>query len=278
MDDGRSLWPAGLLAERHAALETLTPGSAEHCTLAAAVATQEATLGVRQTNAAIREALAVPATTAADTAIAAVRALVHALRGVAHVGHLHFHPGRVAELAHRRRATARAMDVAVNKVLQFVAPPPGWVPDGRLPVIYVGDWIKDKATAGAFPKKRFFAHLAKRAIVIVCGEYRTTKRCGDCGCVVRHPLKPDKRTPFKGTVYCANTHCPSGGRFRNRDAAAACNIVNRFLCGFYVGGSLGCFADSAPVHAPRISLSGTLRPAPVRAWWVGYVVRGVGGM
>jgi hypothetical protein len=132
----------------------------------------------------------------------------------------------------------------------------------RPPVIYVGDWVLNlKQNSGAFSKKRFLRQLAERAIVVVCHEYYTTKLCGDCGCEMRFPHKSGdkKHLEHKGTVYCANKSCPSGGQFQNRDVAAACNIVNRFIHGFFVG-ELGCFSQTANASSPRISLSGALNP------------------
>jgi transposase len=40
-------------------------------------------------------------------------------------------------------------------------------------------------------------------------------------------------------MYCKNLACPSQGRFTNRDVQAACNIVDRFICAFVLGGKLG---------------------------------------
>ncbi len=132
----------------------------------------------------------------------------------------------------------------------------------RPPVIYFGDWVLNrKQTSGAFPKKRFLRELAKRAIVIVCHEYYTTKLCGDCGCEMKFPYKSGAKAhqKFRGTVYCPNKTCASRGQFQNRDVAAACNIVNRFMYGFFVG-ELGCFSKTANADSPRISLSGALNP------------------
>jgi hypothetical protein len=40
-------------------------------------------------------------------------------------------------------------------------------------------------------------------------------------------------------MYCKNLACPSQGRFTNRDVQVACNIVDRFIYAFVLGGTLG---------------------------------------
>jgi hypothetical protein len=78
----------------------------------------------------------------------------------------------------------------------------------------------------------------------MCDEHCTTKLCGDCGSEVKHPHKAGAKAAqeHKGAVYCPNRACASRGRFMNRDVAAACNIVYRFVCGFLVGGQLAGFS------------------------------------
>ena len=119
-----------------------------------------------------------------------------------------------------------------------------------------------------FAFKDFLKHLARRAIVVMCDEHCTTKLCGDCGSEVKHPHKAGTRAAqeHKGTVYCPNRACASRGRFMNRDVAAASNIVNRFVCGFLVGGQLAGFSrvESRTTDPTRqLSFFGTLAAARV---------------
>ena len=241
--------------------------------------TQAATLAVHATNEAIRvclaaapalnpleKDLAVRLATAQARSQAAMAALALALRNAPHVFHLWAHAGRLAELAERKRRRDRLIDRTVSQVLRFAAPPAartppdGDPPDGRVrarrAVVYIGDWIVNRQGAGVFAKKLFVRRLARRAIVVVCSEYNTTKLCGHCGTPVLHPKTTGAKT-HNGTVFCPDKACPSGGRFLNRDVAAACNIVHRFASGMFVSGQLGCFAESG---AGRISLSGILAP------------------
>jgi hypothetical protein len=165
-----------------------------------------------------------------------------ALGGVRPVMTLHFHPARLAELAERSRVKKRMVTVAVNHVVDAarIAHEDPQRERPRCSVVLLGGWFKDvHAPGGAFPLKRFVDELGTRCIVIVLDEFRTSSRCTHCSGPLSHPMKADKVTEFRGTVYCKAKGCGSFGRFENRDAVGACNIAFRFICGFFVGGSLG---------------------------------------
>jgi hypothetical protein len=219
----------------------MAESDATYAARADAVRTQKALRAVHDTSARLKAC--VVASDKANPSAAIIEGMKIAFSSVASVMLLHQHPGRLAEAAERRRIKKRMMDVAVNKVIDAAridhTDPLPETP--RLPVVLIGDWLKKHGAGGAFPLQRFIKHLAKRCIVIVCDEFRTTRRCGDCGADTKHPLQSDHKTEFRGTLQCADETktCGSRGRFKNRDVAAACNISSRFLCGFYVGGSLG---------------------------------------
>ncbi len=155
---------------------------------------------------------------------------------------LHFQAARLAELAERSRVKKRMVAVAVNQVaaaarIDHADPQPE---RPRCSVVLMGGWFKDvNAPGGAFPLKRFVDELAKKCVVIVLDEFRTSSRCSHCSGPLSHTTKADKSAEFRGTVYCTAKGCGSFGRFENRDALGAANVSARFICGFYVGGSLG---------------------------------------
>ena len=127
-------------------------------------------------------------------------------------------------------------------------------------MIFVGDWAIGSQSGGVFSQHEFLRRLAKVAIVIVCSEHCTSKLCPTCGSELAHPQKPTGRT-FNGTSFCPSPQCASLGRFFNRDVLAAASIVDRILCGFLVGGSLGSYAKPVkgiPKDDTRISLFGAL--------------------
>jgi hypothetical protein len=139
-----------------------------------------------------------------------------------------------------------------------------------LPVIFVGDWAIGSQSGGVFSQHEFLRRLAKVAIVIVCSEHCTSKLCPTCGSELAHPQKPTGRT-FNGTSFCPSPQCASLGRFFNRDVLAAASIVDRMLCGFLVGGSLGSYekpVKGIPKDDTHISLFGALtEPRPVAGPW-----------
>jgi hypothetical protein len=140
------------------------------------------------------------------------------------------------------RARQRVLDASVAQVINFASAqtlPNVDASAARLPVIYVGDRANNRKASRGFAMQRFLHLLARKAIVVICSEHRTTKCCGDCGHFNVQPRKAYSAVEHRGTKYCANLECPSRGRFTNRDVQAACNIVDRFICAFMLGGSLG---------------------------------------
>jgi hypothetical protein len=141
-------------------------------------------------------------------------------------------------------------------------------PADSLPVVFVGEWAIGWESGGVFSQLEFLRRLAKVAIVIVCSEHFTSKLCPSCGRELAHPNKPTGRT-FNGTSFCPAPQCATRGRFLNRDVLAAASIVNRMICGFLVGGSLGSFekpVTGIPKKSLPISLFGALlEPRPVAA-------------
>jgi hypothetical protein len=137
-----------------------------------------------------------------------------------------------------------------------------------LPVVFVGDWAIGGESGGVFSQLEFLRRLAKVAIVIICSEHCTSKLCPTCGRELAHPQKPTGRT-FNGTSFCPAPQCASRGRFFNRDVLAAASIVDRMICGFLVGGSLGSYekpVKGIPKDSFPISLFGALlEPRPVAA-------------
>ena len=91
--------------------------------------------------------------------------------------------------------------------------------------------------------KRLLRRLAKKLIVIVVCEFRTSCLCHFCGSGVQHPKAGKSRGDIRGTVHCNDSHCVSRGLFKNRDTAAACNIGCRFVYDFFLGGYLGGFSE-----------------------------------
>jgi hypothetical protein len=155
---------------------------------------------------------------------------------------LYFNDTRLTENAKSARARQRALDVSVNRVISFACASTPRNIDGsvkRIPVLYVGDRVNSRKASRGFAMKRFLHLLSRKAIVVVCSEFRTTKCCSDCGRFNLQPRKAYSAMPHRGTMYCANRACPSQGRFTNRDVQAACNIVDRFICAFVLGGKLG---------------------------------------
>jgi hypothetical protein len=296
--EGRALWSPAKLEDAEDALADLDAASSEHAELTRAIETQHATLAVHRTSARIRACLdrVAPQPTAEAAAAAAggehatgvhaiFDALDAALEGAGPAFTLWHHEGRLQALQERKRRKRRLMDRAVHEVVQFCRavalgaepPPPPDSPLHRLVVVYVGDWMLSKQSAGAFAKKEFLRKLARHAIVIVTSEHNTTKKCGICSSDMAHPTKPNGKR-HNGTVFCSNPSCTSVGRLLHRDVAAAVKLVDRTICGFFMGGQLGPFERvTAGADAAPISLFGTLtRPRPgataAGTWY------GVGGL
>ena len=142
------------------------------------------------------------------------------------------------------RHRMRALQLAANEIVSFCAS--AHQLDGifyRPPVLLIGNHATDRRARHTFSFKRLLELLSKTMIVIVCDEYRTTALCHFCGSGQQHPRKVNKQH-HKGTVQCTDVHCPAGGRFKNRDGAAGCNIDGRFVYRFLVGGDLGGFSRS----------------------------------
>jgi hypothetical protein len=155
---------------------------------------------------------------------------------------LFFNETRLAENAKSARTRQRVLDTTVNQVVNFASAKTLRNVDGtvkRLPVIYVGDRVNNRKASRSFPMQRFLHLLARLAIVVICTEHRTTKCCGDCGHFNVQPRKAYSTVLHRGTMYCEQRVCPSQGRFTNRDVQAACNIVDRFICAFVLGWTLG---------------------------------------
>ena len=155
---------------------------------------------------------------------------------------LFFNETRLAENARSARVRQRVLDTAVNQLISFASAKT--LPDAddtvkRLPVIYIGDRVNNRKASRGFAIQRFLHLLARKAIVVICSEHRTTKCCGDCGHFNVQPRKAYSAVLHRGTMYCEQRVCPSQGRFTNRDVQAACNIVDRFICAFVLGGKLG---------------------------------------
>ena len=260
-EQGRSLWSPGEVARKTEALLDFVPGSPDFNKLSCAIATQETLLRVRASGTAIRAALAPPGASAQVQAAAALRALLVSLAAVQDVMYLHFHEGRLAEQGEQTRVRDRTVDLAVNHLVSFATPTPpsgaGPPASARPGVVVLGDWVLDMARAGKFAKKLFVKRLSRRLHVIIAGEYRTTARCGSCGAAVEHPTTQTDKI-FKGTVYCSNKDCCCSRIFRNRDTAAARNIVARFVIGRFMGADLGCWATGSAKDAVRLSLTASL--------------------
>jgi hypothetical protein len=280
--EGRALWSPSKLKDAEDALAELDIASTEHAELARAIETQRATLAVHRTSAQIRacldrvapqptDALAAAGGDHATRVHAIFDALDAALDGAGPAFMLWHHEGRLQAQQERKRRKKRLMDRAVHEVLQFCRavalgaepPPPPDSPLHRLVVVYVGDWMLSKQSAGAFAKKEFLRKLARHAIVIVTSEHNTTKKCGICSWDMAHPTKRNGQR-HNGTVFCSNPSCASVGRFLHRDVAAAVKLVDRTICGFFMGGQLGPFERvTAGADAASISLFGTLtKPRP----------------
>ena len=139
---------------------------------------------------------------------------------------LFFNKTRLAANTTAARARQRVLDASVAQVINFaVSKTPSTVDASaaRLPVIYVGDRANNRKASRGFAMQRFLHLLARKAIVVICSEHRTTKCCGDCGHFNVQPRKAYSAVEHRGTKYCANLECPSRGRFTNRDVQAACN-------------------------------------------------------
>jgi hypothetical protein len=263
-DQGRALLDDVQLAALADELERLElvpteDNAARRDALAAAIATQTLVRGRNADGRRIQAGLAASVDTCGrPTPAAVLDALAIQLGGLENAAELFFHAGGLAAQGEARRRRDRLRDHLINEMIRFAGP----MKDGRLPVFYIGDWAVSGATT-QFAFKDFLKHLARRAIVVMCDEHCTTKLCGDCGSEVKHPHKAGAKAAqeHKGTVYCPNRACASRGRFMNRDVAAASNIVNRFVCGFLVGGQLAGFSrvESRTTDPTRqLSFFGTL--------------------
>ena len=207
--------------------------------LEAAIATQVHTRAVHQAGIDAAAAYANPALPPMERVFQAFAIAAGALPARVE---LYFNPTRLALATKAFRLRHRVLAASVNQVINFaVSKTPSNV-DGsatRLPVIYVGDRVNNRKASRSFPMQRFLHLLARKAIVVICSEHRTTKCCGDCGHFNVQPRKAYSTAKHRGTMYCENLECPSRGRFTNRDVQAACNIVDRFICAFVLGGTIG---------------------------------------
>ena len=140
-----------------------------------------------------------------------------------------------------RRASARTLQLGLNGISSFCPSQHKSDKFSRPAVLIVGDYAWSKRSK-RFPFKRFLRRLARTMIVIVTSEFRTTCLCRFCGGGIQHPQKMDE-TAHKGTSHCPDKTCVAQGRFKNRDAVAACNTCTLFIYRFLLGGYLGGFSD-----------------------------------
>ena len=171
-----------------------------------------------------------------------------------------------------KRHRAREMQAADEGITAFCTPTAAQAGEPARPaVLIVGDWVLSRKAQGAFAFKRLLRRLAKKLIVIVVCEFRTSCLCHFCGSGVQHPKAGKSRGDIRGTVHCNDTNCASRGLFKNRDTAAACNIGCRFIFDFFLGGFLGSFSRSEeltnklPAEAVRLSFFHTFCPMPSSA-------------
>jgi hypothetical protein len=195
---------------------------------------------VRDAKTAVLTALAAPPLPDAPLG-PSLRALVVALDAIEDVKAVFYDPRRVAAERESRRRCARVVDRAVEETVRFLRPPPG-----RPGLVVVGDWVKDKHRRGGgiFAMAAFLEKLARRAIVVIADEFRTTQLCPFCGSKLAHPRKFTKHgeaVEDGGTVYCPAPRggCVTMGRFAARDVSAAAAILRRFLYANLMGGQLG---------------------------------------
>ena len=241
-DEGRVEWRNGLLQERLAVLQSLSEVEVK------AVRTQERLLATLGLGDAFRAAVTAAAAADAQPAAQHVwRALAIAAEMMPDLGALYYHSGRVAADTESKRCRARLMDKTVHETAKFAGCAQPRNAAAGLPVVFLGAWaMGPRRRSGNFALKAFVKKLAAKVIVVVASEHRTTVSCGHCGGPVSHPSKgrtpaarAKKRNEFRGTVYCADKTCASHGRLFNRDVHAACNIVNRWVYEYLVGGELG---------------------------------------
>ena len=171
-----------------------------------------------------------------------------------------------------KRHRAREMQAADEGITAFCTPTAAQAGEPARPaVLIVGDWVLSRKAQGTFAFKRLLRRLAKKLIVIVVCEFRTSCLCHFCGSGVQHPKAGKSRGDIRGTVHCNDTNCASRGLFKNRDTAAACNIGCRFIYDFFLGGFLGSFSRSEeltnklPAEAVRLSFFHTFCPMPSSA-------------
>ena len=201
---------------------------------------------VRDAKADVFTALAGPALPDAPLG-PSLRALGIALDAMEDVKAVYFDPRRVAAERESRRRCARVVDRAVEETVRFLRPPPG-----RPGLVVVGDWVKDKTRrgGGSFAMAEYLEKLARRAIVVIADEFRTSQLCPFCGSRLAHPRKFNKHgeaVEDAGTVYCPAPRggCVTMGRFAARDVSAAAAILRRFLYANLIGGQLGaCLAGA----------------------------------
>jgi len=237
--DGKAVFEVGDKGATAAGEELTDKEEKELAQLVAAIETQAHTRAVQQAGIDAAAAYANPAMSPMQQLLAAyaIGAAVMPARAA-----LFFNKTRLAVNTTAARARQRVLDASVAQVINFaVSKTPSNVDASaaRLPVIYVGDRANNRKASRGFAMQRFLHLLARKAIVVICSEHRTTKCCGDCGHFNVQPRKAYSAVEHRGTKYCANLECPSRGRFTNRDVQAACNIVDRFICAFMLGGSLG---------------------------------------
>ncbi len=239
-DEGRVKWRDGLLEERLAVFENLSEGEAKACRPSSAYwrclrSVTSSGPPWPPTHNRRRSTFGGPWQIAAEM-----------MPGLAA---LYYHSGRVAADTESKRCRARLMDKTLHETAKFAgcAQQPRDVAAG-LPVVFLGAWaMGPRRRSGNVALKAFVKKLAAKVIVVVASEHRTTMACGHCGGRVSHPSKgrtpaarAKKRNEFRGTVYCADKTCAShDGRLFNRDIHAACNIVNRWVYEYLVGGELG---------------------------------------
>ena len=258
LSEGRSLWPADVIKQKHAELAALDSmledpttsdadrerGRLEFACLMDALAAQQDLVLVVAAGAKIHELLATP-----DMTMAVVsEALQVAIASAPAVIRNFFRPSRVAALLERKRRAHRLYDKTAHQVTAFISN--GLESDTdvvglvRFPLLVMGDWAVKKKRRHKFAFAQFLACLARTAIVIVASEFRTSKLCSSCGSTVLHPIKRSRHGDEQldpGTVMCPNRSCQSQHRFLNRDVAGAANIANRFLTSVFGCSQLGTF-------------------------------------
>jgi hypothetical protein len=170
------------------------------------------------------------------------RALRRGGDAMADVVALFYHPGRVKDESEAKRRRQRLMDRTLNEALQFAGACS--VAGAPKPVIYLGDWAMQPGRAAkGFPLKEWVRALAKKAVVLVATEMRTTITCGWCGSEVVHPTQAaaGRGLEIYGAVYCAAKGCAGDGRLLPRDVHGAYNIAGLWAYQHLLGGESGTY-------------------------------------